>query len=153
MDHNAFMRFIRAIHVLFEFRWGVRSKKMLMLSTGLLPFKTQVMSLKSIIIDLSLWPNEIFSLSWVFSPHHLTATSLHLLNMLHTKWASMNLAYQKTQWTWESSEDYKTHFISPCTKDVIVDALPSHGVKPTWGFHKVKLRKVETRRHAPGFQL
>jgi hypothetical protein len=24
------------------------------------------------------------------------------------------------------------------------DALPSHGVKPTWGFHKVKLRKVET---------
>jgi len=24
-----------------------------------------------------------------------------------------------------------------------VDALPSHGVKPTWGFHKVKLRKVE----------
>jgi hypothetical protein len=33
------------------------------------------------------------------------------------------------------------------------DALPSHGVKPTWGFHKVKLRKVETRRHAPGFQL
>ncbi len=33
------------------------------------------------------------------------------------------------------------------------DALPSHGVKPTWGFHKVKLRKVETRRHAPDFQL
>jgi hypothetical protein len=33
------------------------------------------------------------------------------------------------------------------------DALPSHGVKPTWGFHKVKLRKVETWRHAPGFQL
>jgi hypothetical protein len=26
-------------------------------------------------------------------------------------------------------------------------------VKPTWGFHKVKLRKVETWRHAPGFQL
>jgi hypothetical protein len=24
------------------------------------------------------------------------------------------------------------------------DALPSHGVKPTWGSHKVKLRKVET---------
>jgi len=24
------------------------------------------------------------------------------------------------------------------------DALPSHGVKPTRGFHKVKLRKVET---------
>jgi len=22
------------------------------------------------------------------------------------------------------------------------DALPSHGVKPTWGFHKVKLRKL-----------
>jgi hypothetical protein len=33
------------------------------------------------------------------------------------------------------------------------DALPSHGVKPNWGFHKVKLRKVETWRHAPGFQL
>jgi hypothetical protein len=33
------------------------------------------------------------------------------------------------------------------------DALPSHEVKPTWGFHKVKLRKVETWRHAPGFQL
>jgi hypothetical protein len=33
------------------------------------------------------------------------------------------------------------------------DALPNHGVKPTWGFHKVKLRKVETWRHAPGFQL
>jgi hypothetical protein len=33
------------------------------------------------------------------------------------------------------------------------DALPSHGVKPTWGFHKVKLRKVETWRHAPDFQL
>jgi hypothetical protein len=26
-------------------------------------------------------------------------------------------------------------------------------VKPTWGFHKVKLRKVETWRHVPGFQL
>jgi hypothetical protein len=24
------------------------------------------------------------------------------------------------------------------------DALPSHGVKPSWGSHKVKLRKVET---------
>jgi hypothetical protein len=35
----------------------------------------------------------------------------------------------------------------------ISDALPSHGVKLTWGFHKVKLRKVETWRHAPGFQL
>jgi hypothetical protein len=35
----------------------------------------------------------------------------------------------------------------------VIDALPSHGVKPTWGFHKVKLRKVETWRHAPGFQL
>jgi len=23
------------------------------------------------------------------------------------------------------------------------DALPSHGVKPTWGFHKIKLQKVE----------
>jgi len=34
-----------------------------------------------------------------------------------------------------------------------LDALPSHGVKPTRGFHKVKLRKVETWRHAPGFQL
>ncbi len=33
------------------------------------------------------------------------------------------------------------------------DALPSHGVKPTWGFHKVKLRKVKTWRHSPGFQL
>jgi len=33
------------------------------------------------------------------------------------------------------------------------DALRSHGVKPAWGFHKVKLRKVETWRHAPGFQL
>jgi hypothetical protein len=35
----------------------------------------------------------------------------------------------------------------------ICDTLPSHGVKPTWRFHKVKLRKVETWRHAPGFQL
>jgi hypothetical protein len=35
----------------------------------------------------------------------------------------------------------------------LYDALPSHGVKPTWGFHKVKLRKVETWRHAPSFQL
>jgi len=33
------------------------------------------------------------------------------------------------------------------------DALPSHGVKLTWGFHKVKLRKVETWRHTPSFQL
>ncbi len=33
------------------------------------------------------------------------------------------------------------------------NAFPSHGVKPTWGFHKVKLRKVETWRHAPSFQL
>jgi hypothetical protein len=24
----------------------------------------------------------------------------------------------------------------------IIDVLPSHGVKPTWGFHKVKLRKL-----------
>jgi hypothetical protein len=24
-----------------------------------------------------------------------------------------------------------------------IDALPSHGVKPTWGLHKVKLRKVK----------
>ncbi len=35
----------------------------------------------------------------------------------------------------------------------VFDALPSHGVKPTLGFHKVKSRKVETWRHAPGFQL
>jgi len=35
----------------------------------------------------------------------------------------------------------------------ICDALASHEVKPTWGFHKVKLRKVETWKHAPGFQL
>jgi hypothetical protein len=27
--------------------------------------------------------------------------------------------------------------------DELSDALPNHGVKPTWGFHKVKLRKVE----------
>ncbi len=37
--------------------------------------------------------------------------------------------------------------------NTFADALPSHGVKPTWGFHKVKLRKVETWRHTPGFQL
>jgi hypothetical protein len=35
----------------------------------------------------------------------------------------------------------------------VSDALPSHGVEPTWGFHKVKLRKVKTWRHVPGFQL
>ncbi len=35
----------------------------------------------------------------------------------------------------------------------IDDALPSHGVKPTKGFHKVKLRKVKTWRHVPDFQL
>jgi hypothetical protein len=33
------------------------------------------------------------------------------------------------------------------------DALSSHGVKPTWGFHEIKLRKVESWRHTPGFQL
>jgi hypothetical protein len=33
------------------------------------------------------------------------------------------------------------------------DTLPNHGVKPTWGFHNVKLRKVETWKHAPVFQL
>ncbi len=40
------------------------------------------------------------------------------------------------------------HFI-PCNKSItsektvkLFDALPSHGVKPTWGFHKVKLRKL-----------
>jgi hypothetical protein len=38
-------------------------------------------------------------------------------------------------------------FFFPC------DAFPSHGVKPTWGFHKVKLQKVETWKHAPSFQL
>jgi hypothetical protein len=38
-------------------------------------------------------------------------------------------------------------------KTTYCDTLPSHGVKPTWGFHKVKLRKVETWRHAPDFQL
>jgi hypothetical protein len=38
-------------------------------------------------------------------------------------------------------------------KEMGIDALPSHGVKPTWGFHKVKLRKIETWRHALGFQL
>jgi hypothetical protein len=38
-------------------------------------------------------------------------------------------------------------------RETLVDALPSHKVKPTRGFHKVKLRKVETWRHAPGFQL
>jgi hypothetical protein len=37
------------------------------------------------------------------------------------------------------------------TPQAVNDALPSHGVKPPWGFLKVKLRKVETRRHAPGF--
>jgi len=46
------------------------------------------------------------------------------------------------------------HFVISCRLQVVahmnlqgrvlqVDALPSHGVKPTWGFHKVKLRKVE----------
>jgi len=27
---------------------------------------------------------------------------------------------------------------------LVIDVLPSHGVKPSWGSHKVKLRKVET---------
>jgi hypothetical protein len=31
----------------------------------------------------------------------------------------------------------------------VLDALPSHGVKPTWGFHKVKLRKVELGNTLP----
>jgi hypothetical protein len=30
-----------------------------------------------------------------------------------------------------------------------IDALPSHRVKPTWGFHKVKLRKVELSSTLP----
>ncbi len=32
----------------------------------------------------------------------------------------------------------KTNFLD----ETFNDALPSHGVKPTWGFHKVKLRKL-----------
>ncbi len=59
-----------------------------MLSMGSSPLKTQVMSLRSIITDLSSRPNIISSLLWVFSPHRLAATSLHFLSMLHTKWAS-----------------------------------------------------------------
>jgi hypothetical protein len=48
----------------------------------------------------------------------------------------------------------KVEKVGQCmNKELVGDALPSHGVKPTRGFHKVKLRKVETRRHAPGFQL
>jgi hypothetical protein len=82
------MKLIGAIHVSFEFCRGVCSKKMLMLSMGSSLLKTQVMSLRLIITDLSSGPKIIFSLLWVFSPHHLTATSLHFLSMLHTKWAS-----------------------------------------------------------------
>ncbi len=43
------------------------------------------------------------------------------------------------------------NLVSPSLLVTRPDALPSHGVKPIWGFHKVKLRKVETWRHAPGF--
>jgi hypothetical protein len=41
-------------------------------------------------------------------------------------------------------------FYDWCLFVALGDALLSPGVKPTWGFHKVKLRKVETWRHAPG---
>jgi hypothetical protein len=34
-------------------------------------------------------------------------------------------------------------YILSCAFVIIIDALPSPGVKHAWGFHKVKLRKVE----------
>jgi hypothetical protein len=34
-------------------------------------------------------------------------------------------------------------FLEDGIEDKSPDALPSPGVKHTWGFHKVKLRKVE----------
>lgn len=72
-------------------------------------FKTQMILLRSIITDLSLRPNEISSLSKAFPPHHLSATSLHFLNILHTKWASNESCLPKNamnlrtlRWWWNT---------------------------------------------------
>jgi hypothetical protein len=47
-----------------------------------------MMLLRLIIIDLSLRPNEISSSLGALLPRHLSATSIHFLSILHTKWAS-----------------------------------------------------------------
>jgi len=56
--------------------------------------------------------------------------------MIITKDSIQILIHQQCWWMVRS--------IKFCTTTIIIDALPSHGVKPTWGFHKVKLRKVKT---------
>jgi len=38
---------------------------------------------------------------------------------------------------------FRPQFVQCLLISHVFDALPSHGVKPTLGFHKVKLRKVE----------
>jgi hypothetical protein len=88
-DHNTFMRLTWVIHVSYGICRGFHFKKIFMMFYVTLSFfKTQMILLRSIITDLSLRPNEISSLSKAFPPHHLSATSLHFLNILHTKWAS-----------------------------------------------------------------
>jgi hypothetical protein len=64
-----------------------------------------------------------------------------------------NQPTRKKRWDLRMGHNQFTSF-TPCTLNInIFDTLPSHGVKPTWRFHKVKLRKVKTWRHGPGFQL
>jgi hypothetical protein len=82
------MRLTWVIHISYGFCRGFHLKKrfMMFFVTSLF-FKTQMILLRSIIIKLSLRPNKISLSSKAFPPHHLSATSLHFLNILHTKWA------------------------------------------------------------------
>jgi hypothetical protein len=87
--------------------------------------------------DLSVYLSQCNSL---LISHILSYTSTALLS------TTLNPKTQKETPSlvllnlWLSSELLCLLFIN--------DALPSHGVKPTWGFHKVKLRKIETRNVA-----
>ncbi len=121
-----------AIQVLFEICKGVCFKKMfMMLSMALSPFKTQMMSLRSIITSLSSIPNKISS-SWAFPPHRLSVTSFHFLNILHTKWASNESCLPKNIMNLKSLKDFKTHFISLGTNNVTIgNAVSSSSF--TWG--------------------
>ncbi len=53
----------------------------------------------------------------------------------------MNLKLREENQVLLSFESLMDH--DSIVDDELSDALPNHGVKPTWGFHKVKLRKVE----------
>lgn len=125
------MRLTWVIQVLFKICKGVCFKKMfMMLFVALSPFKTHMMSLRSIITSLFSRPNKI-SL-WAFPPHHLSVTSFHFKSRLHAKWASNESCLPKNIMNLKSLKDFKTHFISLSTNNVTIgNAVSSSSL--AWG--------------------